>query len=166
MIAALILTEVLTLLTLPPTVTGGKLLELSCEPELYGKYTSQDGTHGITFHSRADGYLLLKSLAGERIVETGSFYETDGKKVRSVYIKGHEYLQHASPAHSDRPVNHDTPLSHAVQKILGMREITLLIGAAEAVEQKGFNGNRQHSCCNAFFHVCCEGNSTSYRRSI
>ena len=141
-------TVILTLLVLSPaivaarSVTSGKLVELSSEQELYGKYASEDGTHGIIFNSRADGHLLIKNLAGESIVKTGPFYEAEGKKVRSVFIKNHEYLQHDSPAHSDLPVNHDTPLSHALQKILSMREISLLIEAAKAVaEQKGLTGS-------------------------
>jgi len=95
---------------------------------------------GITFISRADDYLLVRSFSGENIVETGPFSEVDGKKLRSVHVMDHEYVQHTSPAHSDHPVNHDTPLSHAIQTLISMKETTLLEEAAEAVGERGING--------------------------
>lgn len=120
---------------------GGKLLELSCSPQqMSGKYTSHDGIHGITFSSRADGHLLIRSLSGETIVETSQFSVTNGRELRLVTIMGHEYHQHTNSAHSDQPVDHDTSLRDALQKLLDRNEIILLKEAAEAVGQRGING--------------------------
>lgn len=123
------------------SIAGGKLLEFSCsQQQLYGKYASQDGVHGITFFSRADDYLLITSFSGENIVQTSQFTEVNGITLRSVYIMGHGYIQHNSSTHSDRLVGHNIPLSDALQKVLDLKEITLLEEAAEAVGQKGING--------------------------
>ena len=123
------------------SIIGGKLLEFSCsQRQVYGKYASKDGVHGITFFSGPDDYLLIRSFGGVKIVDTSPFIEADGKKLRSVYIMGYEYIQHSNPAHSDSPVDHDTPLSRVLQDLLGMREITLLEEAAEALGERGING--------------------------
>ena len=52
----------------------------------------------------------------------------------------HEYLQHENSAHSDRPVDHDKPLSDAIHDLLDTKEVGLLEKAAEAVGKKGLNG--------------------------
>ena len=123
------------------SIIGGNLLEFSCaQRQMYGKYASKDGVHGIIFFSGPDDYLLVRSFSGVNIVETSPITEIDGKELRSIYIMGYEYIQHSGPAHSDRPVDHDTPLSHALQGLLDMREITLLEEAAEAVGKRGVNG--------------------------
>lgn len=120
---------------------GGKLLEFSCsQQEIYGKYASQDGVHGINFFSRADDYLLVSTLSGVNIVETSPFSGTDGKELRAVYIMGYEYIQHRNPALSDQPVGHSTALSDALRKFLDMEETALLEEAAEAVGERGING--------------------------
>ena len=120
---------------------GGKLLEFSCsQRQMYGKYAGQDGVRGISFFSGPDDYLLVRSFSGVNIVETSPFSGTDGKELRAVYIMGYEYIQHRSRAHSDNPVDHNTPLSNALEKILDMKEIGLLEEAAEAVGQRGING--------------------------
>ena len=120
---------------------GGKLLEFSCsQRQMYGKYSGQDGVHGITFFSGPDNYLLVRSFSGVNIVETSPFSGTDGKELRAVYIMGFEYIQHISRPHSDNPVDHNTPLSDALEKILDMKEIGLLEEAAEAVGQRGISG--------------------------
>ena len=62
------------------------------------------------------------------------------KEFRDVDIMGYKYIQNRSSAHSDRPVDHGTPLSDAVQKIMGLKEMRLLEKAAEAVGQRGING--------------------------
>ena len=155
-------TVILTLLVLSPaivaarSVTSGKLLELSSEQELYGKYASGDGTHGIIFKSTADGHLLIENLAGESIVKTGPFYEADGKKVRSVFIKNHEYLQHDSPARQSR---------HAIvscsTKNTQYERNQPLNRSSKSCRAERTNW-QQHSCCNAFLHVCRQGYSTSH----
>ena len=123
------------------SIVGGKLLEFSrSQRQVYGRYASKDGVHGITFFSGPDDYLLIRSFGGVKIVDTSPFTEADGKKLRSVYIMGYEYIQHSSPAHSDNPVDHDTSLSHVLQGLPGMREITLLKEAAEALGERGING--------------------------
>ena len=53
---------------------------------------------------------------------------------------GHEYLQHSSSSHPDKQVDHDTPFSHAMQKLRGMKEIAYFIQAAEAIGAKGLRG--------------------------
>ena len=125
---------------------AGKLQEFSSSQphQISGTYIGRDGVHGITFISKDDGHLLVRSLGGEIIVETGPFFEMDGNKVRNVTIKGHKYLQHSISTHSDKPVDHDTPFYHAIQKLLGMKEVTLLREAAEAVSKKGngITGNK------------------------
>ena len=124
------------------SVVGGKLLEFSCtERQMYGKYASQDGVHGIIFFSGPDDHLLVTTFSGMSIVETSPFAGTYGKELRAVFVMGYEYIQHRSSAHrSDQPVDHDTPLSDALRKFLGMKEIGLLEEAAEAVGQRGING--------------------------
>ena len=125
------------------TIRSGKLVGFSCtQQQMSGKYVTYDGVHGIIFISKADGHLLVKSLGGESIVETGSFSEENGKELRSrsVAIMGHKYLQHSNASHADKPVDHDTPLYDATQKIFGMKEITLLREAAEAIGKKGYTG--------------------------
>lgn len=120
---------------------GGKLVEFSHTQELvYGKYASQDKAHGITFISRSDDYLLIKTFSGKTLVETSPFVEVDERTLRSFHILGQEYLQYEDPAHSDQPVNHKKPLSDTIQDLLGIREIGLLEKAAEAIGKKGVNG--------------------------
>ena len=123
------------------SVAGGKLQEFSCsQQQMYGKYASRDGVHGITFFSGPEDYLLVRTFSGRKIVETGPFSGKNRKEFRDVDIMGYKYIQNRSSAHSDRPVDHDTPLSDAVQRIMGMKEIRLLEKAAEAVGQRGING--------------------------
>ena len=123
------------------STVGGKLLEFSCsQRQMYGKYASVDGAYGITFFSGPDDYLLVTTFSGVNIVETSPLSGTDGKELRAVYIMGYEYIQHRSSAHPDKTVDHDTPLSDVLQKFLGMKEISLLEEAAEAVGQRGING--------------------------
>ena len=123
------------------SAVGGKLLEFSCsQRQMYGKYSGQDGAHGIIFFSGPDDYLLVTTFSGVNIVETSPFSGTDGKELRAVFLMGYEYIQHRSSAHSDKPVDHNTPLSDALQKFLNMKEIGLLEEAAEAVGQRGING--------------------------
>ena len=44
------------------SIVGGKLLEFSCSQwQVYRKYASKDGVHGITFFSGPDDYLLIRS---------------------------------------------------------------------------------------------------------
>ena len=122
---------------------SGKLVEFSQstpQQQINGTYISHDGIHGIIFISKADGHLFIRNLDGERIVETGPFFEEDGKKLRSITIMGHEYLQHISSSHPDKQVDHDTPFSHAMQKLRGMKEIAYFIQAAEAIGAKGLTG--------------------------
>ena len=122
-------------------VAGGKLLELSYNQQrVYGKYASSDGVHGITFFSGVDDYLVIKDFSGKTIVETSAIVEKDGWKTRSVFIMGHEYLQHESPTHSDQPIDHDTPLHDALKNMLNVEEIRLMEGASEAVGQRGLTG--------------------------
>ena len=120
---------------------SGRLVQLSYVNEkVQGKYASKDKTYGITFVSRSDDYLLIRTFSGKTLVETSPITETDGHNSRSIYILGHEYTQHESSAHSDRPVDHEKPLSDAIHELLGIREINLLMSAAEAVGKKGLNG--------------------------
>lgn len=122
-------------------VAGGRLVEFSStQRELYGKYASRDGIHGITFFSREDDYLLIRTFSGINIVETSPITETDGEKLRSVYIMGREYLQHISSSYSDHPIDHDTPLSDVLRDLLNLEEVGLLEEAAEAMGQKGLTG--------------------------
>ena len=106
------------------SVVEGDLVEFSfTQHQVYGKYVSKDGVHGITFFSGADDYLLIKTLSDLVIVETTPLtdHERDGKKLRSVYIMGLEYIQEVgSPTHPDRP--------------------SFLKEASEAVSQKGLTG--------------------------
>ena len=124
------------------SVAGGELVEFSfTQQQVYGKYISRDGTHGIVFFSGADDYLLIRTLNGETIAEAGPITERDGKKLRSVYITGREYHQHAtSPSLSDQPIGHDTPFSDALHDLMNVEEVGLLEKAAEAVGQKGLTG--------------------------
>ena len=74
-------------------IRSGELVGFSCtQQQMSGKYVTYDRVHGITFISKADGYLLVRSLGGESIVETGSFSEENGKELRSrsVAIMGHK----------------------------------------------------------------------------
>ena len=131
-------------ITIAEASTDGKLVEFSqstsAQQQISGKYVSHDGVHGIIFNSKANGNLTVRNLDGQQIVETGPFFEKDGKKLRSVTIMGHEYLQHISTSHPDKEVDHDTPFSRAVEKLRSMKEITYLIQAAEAIESKGLTG--------------------------
>ena len=141
--ALLLFTLILALLNIVAgrSIDGGELLEFSCsQRQMYGKYASKDGVHGITFFSGTDDYLFVRSFSGVNIVDTSPFAKIDGKRLRSVYIMGYEYIQHISSAHPDQPVDHDTPLTHVIQNLLGMREIILLEEAARAVGEKGING--------------------------
>lgn len=132
----------LHVVTAHSAVAGGGLAEFSfTQQQVHGKYVSRDGTRGIIFSSRADDYLLIKTLSGGNIVETDPFSEKDGKKLRPVHIMGRQYHQHAaSPSHPDRPVGHDTPLSDALHDLMNVEEIGLLEKAAEAVGRKGLTG--------------------------
>ena len=122
-------------------VAGGRMVEFSStHHEVYGKYISRDGIHGITFFSRADDYLLIRTFSGKNIVEASPTTEIDGRKFRSVYIMGHECLQHVSSHHSDQPVDHNTPLSDAMRDLINMEEAGLLEEAAEAIGKRGING--------------------------
>ena len=121
---------------------SGRLVELSyVNEQLHGKYAaSKDKTYGIVFVSKSDDYLLITTFSGKTLVDTSPITEIDGHKLRSIYILGHEYLQYENPARSDQPVDHDKPLSDAIQELLGIREINLLESAAKAVGKKGLNG--------------------------
>ena len=127
--------QVATAHSVASSVAGGELVEFSfTQQQVYGKYISKDGIHGIIFNG-ADDYLLIRTLSGKTIAETGPI--TD-KKLRSVYIMGREYHQHtASP---DQPIGHDTPLSDALHDLMNVEEVGLLEEAAEAVGQKGLTG--------------------------
>ena len=119
----------------------GKLVELEYSQRVVqGKYESGDGISGITFFSQEDDYLLVSTFDGKTLIDTGPFIDVDGWKVRSVYVLGLEYLQYTSPAHSDEPVNHDHSFSDAVQKLLEVKEVSLLPEAAEAIGQRGLTG--------------------------
>ena len=121
------------------SVVEGDLVEFSfTQHQVYGKYLSKDRVHGIIFFSGADDYLLIKTLSDKIIVETAPLTERDGKKLRSVYIMGHEYLQHVgSPSH---PADYDTPLSDALHELMNVQEASFLKEASEAVGQKGLTG--------------------------
>ena len=123
-------------------VAAGGLVEFSStQQQVHGKYVSRERNRGIIFSSGADDYLLIKTLNGETIVETGPITEEDGKKLRPVHIMDRQYHQHAaSPSHPDQPVGHDTPLSDAVHDMMNVEEVGLLEEAAEAVGQKGLTG--------------------------
>ena len=123
------------------TPIGGELVEFSfTQRQVYGKYISGDGIHGITFFSGANDFLLIRTLSDETIVETSPITERDGQKLRAVYIMGREYLQHSSSSHSDQPIDHNTPLPDAIQELMKVKEVGLLKEAAEAVGQKGLTG--------------------------
>ena len=123
------------------TLIGGTLVEFSfTQRQMYGKYISGDGIHGISFFSGVDDFLLIRTLSGETIVETSPITERDGQKLRAVYIMGREYLQHTSSSHSDQPVDHNTPLPDAIQELMKVEEVGLLEEVAEAVGQKGLTG--------------------------
>ena len=123
------------------TLIGGELVEFSfTQRQVYGKYINGDGIHGISFFSGVDDFLLIRTLSDETIVETSPITERDGQKFRAVYIMGREYLQHSSFSHSDQPVDHNTPLSDAIQELMKVEEVGLLKEAAEAVGQKGLTG--------------------------
>ena len=121
---------------------GGQLIEFSyTQEQVYGKYAaSEDNTRGIVFVSRSDDYLLVRTFSGQTLVETSPTTENDGQKLRSIYITSYEYLQYENSAYSDRPVGHNKPLSYAIHDLLGRRELGLLEKAAEAVGNKGLNG--------------------------
>ena len=141
--AVLLLTLILALLNIVAgrSIAGGELLEFSCsQRQMYGKYASKDGVHGITFFSGADGYLHVRSFSGVYIIDTSPFIEIDKEKHRSVHIMGYEYIQHSRSAHPDQPVDHDTPLVHVIQDLRSMTEINLLEEAARGVGEKGING--------------------------
>lgn len=132
-----------TFITVMGATVDGQLVEFShTHEQVYGKYASaEDKTHGIIFVSRSDDYLLIRDFSGKTLVDTGPVTEIDGEKLRSVYIMGYEYHQYENSAHSDRPVGHDKPLSNAIHDLLAIKEIGLLEKAAEAVGNKGLNGN-------------------------
>ena len=132
----------LTFMVTARSASSGKLVEFSCtQQQVNGKYVNyDDGVHGINFTSKADGHLLVRNLGGEIIVETGPFSEENGKGFRFVTIMGHKYVQHTNTSHADKAVDHDKSLYEATQKIFGMREITLLREAAEAIGKEGHTG--------------------------
>lgn len=107
---------------------------------MYGKYVSEDNSCGIVFFSRSDDYLLIKTFSGKTLVETSSFTEVDGQKLRFIHILDHEYLQYESSAYPDGPVDHDRSLSDAIHELLGIKEVGLLEKAAEVVGKKGLTG--------------------------
>lgn len=137
------------------TVNGadsGRLVEFSyVHEQMYGKYASDDKTHGILFVSRSDDYLLIRTFSGKTLVDTSPITEIDRQKLRSIYIMGLEYLQYENSAHTDRPVDHNKPLSDAIHELLGMQEIGLLEKAAEAVGKKGLNGKNTPAALPFFF---------------
>ena len=110
------------------------------QQQLYGKYAGQDGVHGITFFSGPEDYLLVRTFSGRKVMETSPFSGTEGMEFRDINIMGYEYIQNRSSAHSDQPVDHNTPLLDALQIFLDMKEIGLLEKAAEAVGQREING--------------------------
>lgn len=117
----------------------GRLVEFShTNEQVYGKYESEDKLYGIVFVSRSDDYLLIRTSGGKTLVNASSI--TGTQKPRSIYIMGHEYLQHENAIHSDQPVDHDEPLSNAMLKLLSLQECDLLEKAADAVGKKGLNG--------------------------
>ena len=131
----------LHVVTAHSAVAGRGLVEFSfTQQRVQGKYVSRDGSRGIIFSSGADDYLLIKTLSGETVIETGPITEEDGKKLRHVHVMGRQYHQH--PASPDQPVGHITPLSDALHDVMNVEEVGLLEEAAEAVGHKGVTGKK------------------------
>ena len=151
---------------------GGELVEFSfTQQQVYGKYISRDGIHGITFFSGVDDYLLISTVSGETLIETSPITERDGKKLRAVYIMGREYLQQSSSSHSDQPVDHNTPLSDALQELLHVEEVGLLEETAKAIGQKGLTGKNTPAAMPFFIfalrvtQLSAEGNDNVFTRN-
>lgn len=151
---------------------GGELVEFSfTQRQVYGKYISRDGIHGITFFSGVDDYLLISTVSGENLIETSPITERDGKKLRAVYIMGREYLQQSGSSHSDQPVDHNTPLSDALQELLHVEEVGLLEETAKAIGQKGLTGKNTPAAMPFFIfalrvtQLSAEGNDNVFTRN-
>ena len=130
----LILLHVTTARSLPP----GRLVEFEySQQEALGRYESGDGISGISFLSQTDHYLLISTFDGKTLIDT----EVDvQRKVRSIHMLDHKYLQHSSRTRPDESVGHDQPFSHSIEKLLAVEEVALLPEAAETIGQRGLTG--------------------------
>ena len=123
------------------SLAPGKLLELEYSQRVvHGRYQSGNGISGIEFFSQEDGYLFVSTFDHKTLIDTGPFIDVDGWKIRSVYVLGLEYLQCTNPSNSDEPIDHDHSFSETVEKLAKVKEVTLLLEAAEAVGQRGLTG--------------------------